>query len=386
MNTDKIRYNGRDIDFQQWVDWKWQQRNSIQDESSLKTACGGWHDDISQRITHNLQNRKMRITPYYLKLILDTNHFSDLTQNPLWRQVVPFWSEEGSTGYDGMTDNWELDNEMKTSICQHKYDNRVILRMINTCNAYCQFCFEALRTLEMKSEKSGSSRDIFKQSLDYINTNKEIEEVIFSGGDPLMLSDEKLKEHISALRRSNPTILIRIHTRALTFNPYRITDQFIETLKNNQVNSVGVHVCHPAELSNDFKTAIKKIQSVVPIVFSNMPFLKGVNDDEKILHELFIELYRLGVKPYYLYHYMPFSPGASEYKASVKEGIAIMSKLKRRISNIAMPEYVLPHSKGKFTVPLINDADDFPRFENIDGKNYYRFTNWQGEHCFWEDL
>ena len=116
-----------------------------------------------------------------------------------------------------------------------------------------------------------------------------------------------------------------------------------------------------------------------------MPFLKGVNDNEQTLHKLFIELYRLGVKPYYLYHFMPFSPGASEYKTSVKDGITLMNKLKRKVSNIAMPEYVLPHSQGKFTVPLIENNADFPRFEIIDGKSYYSFKNWQGEDCKWDN-
>jgi lysine 2,3-aminomutase len=368
-----------------WHDWKWQQRNIIRDEDTLRKLCNDeWDLSVSAQINANLQVRKMQITPYYLQLILNSNE-GNIINHSLWKQVVPFWREEIVGSYDGETENWELNQEMKTPICQHKYDNRVILRMSNTCNSYCQFCFEALRTLDKKSGKNTATKDLFYDSFEYIKSNPQIQEVIFSGGDPLMLTDDKLEQYISVLREWSKDLLIRIHTRALTFNPYRITDKFIEILEKYKINSFGVHVCHPAELTEEFIQAVKRIQKVVPIIFANMPFLRGVNDDESILHELFINLYRIGVKPYYLYHFMPFSPGASEYKASVKDGIRIMHKLKRRVSNIAMPEYVLPHVKGKFTVPLIENSDDTPKFELIDGKMYYKFSNWNGEKCSWND-
>jgi lysine 2,3-aminomutase len=370
----------------QYHDWKWQQRNVYRDEQALRNAFGGWSEDLSHKINKNLQNKKMQITPYYVQLILNSKQDNvSIIEHPLWRQVVPFWDNDGINGYNGETENWEFNSEMKTPICQHKYDNRVILRISNTCNSYCQFCFEALRTLEKKSDKISASHDLFYDALEYIKQTPQIEEVIFSGGDPLMLSDEKLEEYLSAIRNWNNDILIRIHSRGLTFNPFRITDKLIQTLEKYKVNSFGVHVCHYLELSKDFINAVMKIQKVVPIVFSNIPFLRGINDNEQVLHKLFIDLYKIGVKPYYLYHFMPFSPGATEYKTSIKEGIRIMSVLKRRISNIAMPEYVLPHIKGKFTVPLVSNYEDYGKFETIDDHQYYTFTNWHGEKCFWLD-
>ncbi|WP_446469305.1 KamA family radical SAM protein [Xenorhabdus stockiae] len=368
-----------------WIDWRWQQKNAIRDEEALRLACGGWSEEITQRIQHNLYGQKMQVTPYYLRRILVTSQSDDITASPLWRQVVPFWSEEKLNGYDGESENWELNHEMKTPICQHKYDNRVILRMVNACNSYCQFCFEALRTLKVDSEKSNAGRNSFQQSIEYIRNTPSIEEVILSGGDPLMLTDNKLAESLAAIREIRDDLLIRIHSRALTFNPYRITDNLLEALEKYRVNAFGVHICHPLEISEEFQSAVRRIQQVVPIVFSNMPFLRGINDSEETLHKLFIALYRIGVKPYYLYHFMPFSPGSSEYKASINDGIAIMKKLKRRVSNIALPEYVLPHMKGKFTVPLFTDPDEIPYFETRGSQHYYRFINWKNEQCEWLD-
>ncbi|WP_407274886.1 radical SAM protein [Dickeya ananatis] len=291
-----------------WADWRWQQKNAIRDEPALRAACGGWSDEIAQRIIHNLASRKMQITPYYANLIKEAG-YKNIVDNPLWRQVVPFWLDDGATGYDGESENWELSHEMKTPICQHKYDNRVILRMVNTCNSYCQFCFEALRTLKVDSEKENAGRKAFQDSLNYIRNTPGVEEVILSGGDPMMLTDAKLDECLGAIRNIRDSLLIRIHSRSLTFNPYRITDTLLDILRRHRVNAFGVHVCHPLELSDTFRDAVKRIQQVVPIVFSNMPLLRGVNDNEDTLRQLFIELYRMGVKPYYLYHFMPFSPG-----------------------------------------------------------------------------
>jgi len=239
--------------------------------------------------------------------------------------------------------------------------------------------------LEKDSSKSNAGSSSFTQSIAYIRNTPSVEEVILSGGDPLMLTDGKLDECLSEIRSIRDNLLIRIHSRALTFNPFRITPELIGILDEHKINAFGVHVCHPAELSNDFKDAITKIQKVVPIVFSNMPLLRGINDNEKVLHDLFMTLYKMGIKPYYLYHFMPFSPGSAMYKASVNEGITLMNKLKRRISNIAMPEYVLPHAKGKFTVPLIKDIKQFPQHIYKEGKRVYQFINWQGDECEWSD-
>ncbi|QBF25664.1 radical SAM protein [Pseudomonas tructae] len=371
-----------------WSDWRWQQKNAIRDELTLRERCGGWQAEVTTRIEHNLQSRKMQVTPYYIELIKKSLDDTPITEHPLWRQVVPYWDDNAVGGYDGASENWELHHEMKTPICQHKYDNRVILRMTNTCNAYCQFCFEALRTLQVSSDKANANTHSFLDSLEYIRNNPAIEEVILSGGDPLMLADRKLEENLAALRAIRDDLLIRVHSRALSFNPFRVTDELVAMLAKYKVNAFGVHVCHPLELSADFKEAVAKIRSAVPIVFSNMPLLRGVNDNEDTLRTLFIELYRMGVKPYYLYHFMPFSPGASEYKASIKEAIAIMDRLKRRVSNIALPEYVLPHAQGKFTVPLVDveRPEDLPRFEVSDGQRYYTFKNWQGQWCRWHDV
>lgn len=368
-----------------WTDWRWQQKHAFRDEISLSEALAQQSEDLNFEIKKGLSNRKLQVTPYYLDLIKRHQSSLSIVDNPLWRQVVPFWGEEASGGYDGQSENWELQHEMKTPICQHKYENRVILRITNTCHCYCQFCFEALRTLQRDSNKGSMGKGTFEETLSYLRGTPSIEEVIFSGGDPLMLSDGKLDQYLGAVRSIDKKILIRLHSRALTFNPFRVTDQLASILAKQKINSFGVHVCHPWELSDEFIEAIRKLQKSVPLIFANIPFIKSVNDQKDTLRELFIELYRLGVKPYYLYHFMPFSPGAEVYKAGIEEARSIMRYLKRRVSNIALPEYVLPHETGKFTVPLDGIGDQAPEYIERNGRRIYRFINWQGKSCEWVD-
>lgn len=364
-----------------WTDWKWQQRHAIKSVDNLCKEISGLPVEA---IRANSSNRKIQITPYYLKLIKDQSK-GDI-RNRLLNQVIPYWDQEIEDGYNGHTENWELSHEMKTPICQHKYDNRVIIRLSNVCNAYCQFCFEALRTINTEASKPSFNRQYWEDTCTYIAGNPAIEEVIFSGGEPLMLDDMKLRQCLLDIRSIRDDLLIRVHSRSLTFNPYRITSETIRSLSDAGVNAFGVHVCHPAEITKEFIAAVRSIRSVVPIVFANMPVLKNINDDYDTLSELFLTLYRNGIVPYYLYHFMPFSPGSSEYRAGISDIVTIMRKIKRRKSNIAVPEYVLPHVRGKFTVPLMENAEEYPHFRiREDGTSTYSFTNWLGERHDWRD-
>lgn len=143
---------------------------------------------------------------------------------------------------------------------------------------------------------------------------------------------------------------------------------------------MGLHVAHPNEITTEFVGAVERLRHACPILFANIPFLKGVNDTYETLLTLCLTLYRHGVQPHYLYHFMPFSPGSQRFRADISSALKIVSRMKRRVSNIAVPEYVLPHKTGKFTVPL-NLSDEPARIERVDGVEYMHFVNWQGAHC-----
>ncbi|MGY2291793.1 KamA family radical SAM protein [Pseudomonas sp. SDO528_S397] len=371
-------------DLDNWGDWKWQQRNAVTKVDELLSYFPGLEQDgWLQRISQHLENRKLTVTPYTLGLIKVDEHMRPLADDPFWRQMIPDWNSSPATqvlGYDGESENWELPNEMVTPICQHKYDNRVILRLANVCHAYCQFCYEALRTLEKHTAKSSMRKQDWLDTLAYIRQNPQLDEVILSGGEPLMHSDKHLDGYLGDLRAIRPDLIIRLHTRALTFNPYRITPELVEILGRHNVTAVGLHIAHPCEVTPDFLQAAKRLRSVCPILFANIPLLHGINDSYDTLAELCLTLYRHGIQPHYLYHFMPFSPGSQSFRTQISDAVALVSRMKRHLSNIAVPEYVLPHKTGKYTVPL-DLVIGQPTLEQRGDGEYLHYTNWQGEPC-----
>lgn len=370
--------------------WRWQQQNTITSIEKLIEVFPGLSDQTYNAITEHLKSRRLRITPHILKQIRRTeDNSAPLLDDPIWRQLIPFWNTEGETNYsyDGHTENWEMPHEMVTPIGQHKYDNRIIVRLSNVCHSYCQFCYESLRTLEKKSSKLPLQQKHWEDTITYVRNNPAIEEVVLSGGEPLMHGDDILEEVLKDLRSFDRWIAIRIHTRALTFNPFRITDSLVELFKRYNLNSLGVHVAHPQEITPEFCEAAKRLQTATPIMFANIPLLRSINDDSKTMHELCLKLYGIGIIPHYLYHFMPHSPGSQQFRTSVQKGVDIIASLKRRISNLAVPEFVLPHHTGKHTVPLLRE-NEVPFSYGVDnqGNTFVRYTNWEGNLIEYPDM
>jgi lysine 2,3-aminomutase len=252
-------------------DWKWQQKNLINSIDQLLGFFPGLSGTAQYfNILNNIATRKLGLTPYLAGLIKTNEQQCPVSDDPIWLQVAPVWSanEKSQFEYDGESENWELPHEMVTDICQHKYDNRVIIRTANVCHAYCQFCYEALRTLEQDTQKKAFKKSEWQQTVEYIAARPEVEEVILSGGEPFMLSDERIDTLLSSLRAARPDIIIRIHTRALTFNPFRITDDLVNILRKWKVNAVGIHVSHQQEISEHFLDAVLKLQAAVPLIFA----------------------------------------------------------------------------------------------------------------------
>ena len=208
-----------------------------------------------------------------------------------------------------------------------------------------------------------------------------------SGGEPLILEDRVIDTMLGDIEALPRQVGVRIHTRALTFNPFRITLDLCEILRSRKVLALGVHVTHLREITSEFEEAVELLRGSVPILFSNIPLLAGINDDPETLHSLGMRLYRMGVRAGYLYHFLPFSPESRRFRSSVMRGVEVMNGLKRRITNLAVPEFVVAHQTGKFTVPLSIGSDESPRFvTDSDGKLWLEFSNWKGETVRYLDV
>ncbi len=379
-----------------WKNWMWQEQNVI----STPEQLAEYFKNISLDYFKNLfkENLKVRITPYILHQIPENVSKEELEESPWFLQFFPLgelYQNKADAYQKG--ENWEKEEEFPTSNLHHKYTNRALVRL-SECLGHCNFCFEFMRVLE--KDKLSCKKFLWNdwnKSLEYIKNHPEIEEVIISGGEPLLLSDEKLDSILFDLRNikdgsgNSKVKFIRIHTRALTHNPFRVTDSLASILKKHKVNAIMFNVAHVSEITEDFLEAVHKIRKIMgedsPILGTHTPLLKNLNSDAKILWELFSKLYMNNIKPHYLIHMMPFCPYGDRQRTSVIKGVEIMKKLKRKKSNPALPEYILAHDDGKITVPLEkNGTPEFIYTKNEYGDKIVKFLNWKGKWREYLDL
>lgn len=379
------------INRDQWEDWRWQHKNAIRNTEQLKKIF----PNISQEqilIAEAWEARGLRfqITPYLQAVAEKDSLGNPIRTDPSWRQFFPSFDEllaksekQRADEYSPEKENWEHPGEMLTPIAHHKYDNRVILYTTDICLTYCQYCLRSLQS-NAKEEKHGNAGPHWEKTLKAIRGNPDIEEVIFSGGDPLSFDNNIIEKMLKDIRNIPTIKAIRIHTRAYTHNPYRFDEAFSELLNKYAVTEMAVHIVHPNEITKNFLDCLDRIRSKGPrvMLLAQIPLIKHVNDCADILRKLFMELYVIGIKPYYLLHNMPNIPAAASQRTSVKRGVEILNEIGRRISHPAMPEYIIVHRTGKRTVPLLTEGTPDFKFEfDSDGNPVIRFKDWKGN---WE--
>jgi lysine 2,3-aminomutase len=365
-----------------WDDWKWQEKFAIMSVHQLIEFFSNLDESLKNTIILNERVFKMKLTPYLISLIKTDQQGNPLPNDPIWSQFVPSFENAIST-INSLNENWEMENEMITPILQHKYYNRINIRIQNSCHSYCTYCFEAKRVLDRKTQKRPFNINDLNVINQYLLKNKHIEEIVISGGEPLMLSNNLLEKVLQNFRNINQIKTIRIQTRVLSHNPFRLDDELIKLFIKYDVTALTFHITHPNEISNESERTIKRFVQLGcdTILLAHIPLLKSINDDSLILKELFMKLFFLKVKPYYLLHSMPDTLGANKFRTSVKKGVEIMRTLKRYYSNPAIPEYIIVHTSGKHTVP--NELDGTSEFQYNDG--FIKFKNWKGEWCIYDD-
>lgn len=281
--------------------------------------------------------------------------------------------EEDARRAGGISDPLLEDAHQAVRGLIHKYPNRVLLLLTAECAAYCRFCTRRRMVSDIERGRIGEG-DIERWA-DYLRAHPEVTEVIFSGGDPLFVSDELFSlalERICAL----PTIrVVRIGTRVPVSAPEMVTDAKLDVIRSvRQPVYVGVHFEHPSELNTETVAALSRLRKAGAILYSQTVFLSGVNDQFETLYELFSRLVEVGVRPYYIYRCDPVE-GALHFQVEFEKERRIMTSLRRKLSGIACPTYVVdtPNGSGKIPVPL--------EFWDVDCSSYRDFHDESHEIC-----
>lgn len=316
----------------------------------------------------------VRLTPFLESLIDWTDPL-----DPIRLQHVPSEQELVRDKYS-LNKVWEQPVDFADGdnrFIQQKYPDIILLRLASTCYAYCRFCFEKERTLR-QAVKTAVGLSQFKKALEVISEKKEVRQVLISGGDPLVIPDELLFRYISEIAKIPHISTIRINTRSLLHNPFRVNKKFVNGLAKIQTESwksserergvsiqLGVHFNHEKELSPEALTAIRLLRKKGIGVYNQSVLLKGINDNSEILANLFRKLLLENVRLHYLSHAMPV-PGTAHLRTSVVAGQKIMKELRQmKEFRGQLPYFETSHFKGKQIVPdTLNDD-----FKLVQGKN-----------------
>jgi len=215
----------------------------------------------------------------------------------------------------------------------HKYHGRVLLTMTGACAIHCRYCF---RRHFPYGEASADYR-LNEQVMQYLSSHTDVSEVILSGGDPLMLSNEKLADLIGNLNRIPHIRLLRIHSRLISVLPERINDGLLEVLQNFEGQLVLVtHINHPNEISSRNRAAFASLARRGYILFNQSVLLKGVNDSVQVLVDLSHKLFENRIIPYYL-HQLDKVQGAAHFEVPEDESLRVYQQLRS-----SLPGYLLP--------------------------------------------
>ena len=301
----------------------------------------------------------MRINPYFLNLIKNAD-------DPIWKQCIPNEIESKDTVC--MADPLGEEGHSPVENLVHKYPDRVLLLVTNQCSVYCRFC---TRKRMVGTPRMHITDENLERCYEYIRNNPSIREVLVSGGDPLLLSDEKLDSILTKLGTIPSIDLVRIGTRVPSTLPMRVTEELVTMLKRHHPLFINTHFNHPNELTAESKKACEMLaDGGIPLGCQTV-LLKGINDDSETLKELFLGLLKMRVKPYYLFQ-ADLTQGTDHFRTTTQTGIDIMRTLHGHISGMAIPRLTLDAPDGKGKIPLspnyIKSSGDSLVFENYLGE------------------
>ncbi|SMO90156.1 L-lysine 2,3-aminomutase [Saccharicrinis carchari] len=328
-----------------WKDWKWQLRHAIRSMEKFEQLTGIKFDDKERvNLRKTFDKFPLSITPYYLSLIDKKNYKND----PVFKQAFG-GIEELTTLQSELEDPLSEDKDSPVEGITHRYPDRVLFHVSNICAMYCRHC---TRKRKVGDIDSVPSKDQLNQGIEYIKNTPQVRDVLLSGGDPLMLTDEKLDWLLSEISQIPHVEIIRIGTRVPVVLPYRITDKLISILKKYQPLWINTHFNHPNEITTSSKEALAMLADGGFPLGNQSVLLADVNDCPRIMKTLLHKLIQNRVRPYYLYQ-CDLSEGLSHFRTPIGKGIEIMESLIGHTSGFARPTYVIDAPGGGGKIPVM---------------------------------
>ncbi|NYT07840.1 MAG: lysine 2,3-aminomutase [Methanomicrobiales archaeon] len=336
---------GGEITPEYWKDWRWQIRHTIRDLATVEHLLGiSLEKSEREAMERTIEKFPMAVTPYYLSLI----QTGDYRHDPIFLQAIPQPPELMIEPHD-RSDPLSEDLDSPAPCITHRYPDRVLFLISNTCAMYCRHC---TRKRKVGDADSIPRKDEILEGIQYIRDHPAIRDVLLSGGDPFMLPDDFLDWILGELRSIPHVEVIRIGTRVPVVLPYRVTGELVGMLRKHHPIWINVQFNHPRELTSAAVQALDRLADAGIPLGNQSVLLAGVNDCPWVMKSLVQRLVKHRVRPYYLYQ-CDLSEGLSHFRTPVAKGIEIMENLIGHTSGFAVPTYVIDAPGGGGKIPVM---------------------------------
>lgn len=325
-----------------WDDWVWQLRHRISDVEMLSQFVRV--DEADKQVIREVSAKyRWAATPYFISLMDPENKEDAINQ-----LAVPSAHENDP---EGVLDPMGEEYTSPAPCITRRYPNRLIINVTSACASFCRHC-QRRRLIGETDNVQDSSH--LNEAIAYIRENREIRDVLITGGDPFMLRDEVLEGIISRIRDIPHVEIIRVGTRTPAAMPQRITDDLVNMLKKYHPLYVNIQFDHPRELTPEAVEACRKMADAGIPLGNQMVLLNGVNNDKHVVMLLNELLVKARVRPYYIFHPKQVK-GTRHFGCSIEEGLAIMDYLRGRSSGLSIPQYIINAPGGLGKTPLLPD-------------------------------
>jgi len=365
MNYKKVDWRAIDlfknVTAEEWNDWRWQLRNGIHDVATLEKVIDLTEQE-REHLKECLKKFTMEITPYYAAL-MDRQD----PDCPVRMQSVPRLAELHDDPSD-LSDPLHEDVDSPVPGLTHRYPDRVLLLVTNICSMNCRHCTR--RRLVGDNDLDMPDDNVAK-AIEYIRNTPAVRDVLISGGDPMVLSDERLESIISRIRAIEHVEIIRIGTRVPVVMPQRITDSLVGMLKKYHPIFVNTHFNHAKEITAEAREACAKLADAGIQLGNQSVLLRGINDQTEVMKQLLHKLLTIRVRPYYIYQ-CDLSLGISHFRTTVSKGIEIIEGLRGHTTGLAVPTFVVDAPGGGGKIPVM------PNYLITRGENKVVLRNYEG--------
>ena len=325
-----------------WNDWHWQVANRAETVEDLKKYMNLTPDE-EEGVRKTLGKLRMAVTPYYLSLIDLDDPF-----DPIRKMAIPRAEELEYADYED-ADPLHEDTDSPTPGLTHRYPDRVLLLITDQCSMYCRHC---TRRRFAGQNDAGLPVDQVDQAIEYIRNTPVIRDVLLSGGDALLCSDERLEYIIAKLREIPHVEIVRIGSRTPVVLPQRITPELCNMLKKYHPIWLNTHFNHPNEITPESAKACAMLADAGIPLGNQSVLLAGINDCVYTMKKLVNELVKIRVRPYYIYQ-CDLSMGLEHFRTPVSKGIEIIEGLRGHTSGFCVPTFVVDAPGGGGKTPVM---------------------------------